>query len=481
MIPSDFIKQLQSIVGTEYALHALEDLLVFEYDGSIDRGLPSAVVFPRTTEEVAAVVRLARLAGIPLVPRGAGTGLSGGAIPMAQGLVIALTRMKHILEIDSADRLAVVEPGVINLDISKAASPYGLFYAPDPSSQKVCSIGGNVAENSGGPHCLAYGVTTNHVLALEVVLPDGEVVWLGDRTGEAPGYDLRGVFIGSEGTLGIATKIVVRLLPKPEATCTMLAIYDRLDDASATVSGVIDRGLIPAAVEMMDRTTIQAVEAAFHADYPADAGAVLLIELDGLRETVAEQTQTVVSLCQAGGAREVRIAESEAERERLWAGRKGALGAFGRLAPNYYLLDGVVPRSKLPRVLRQATEAAERHGFLVANVFHAGDGNLHPCILFDERVPGASQRVLEAGEEIMRLCVDAGGALSGEHGIGIEKQEFMAWIFSEEDLAAMAALRPAFGADERFNPGKIFPGARSGCGDMSQALMERALALGAYI
>ncbi|MBI2886574.1 MAG: FAD-binding protein [Chloroflexi bacterium] len=477
----DLVACLQDIVGPEYVLHLPEDLLVFEYDGSIDRGLPAAVVLPRTTEEVAAVVRLAREAGQPLVPRGAGTGLSGGAIPLARGIIVALTRMREILEIDPENRLAVVEPGVVNLDISRAAAAHGLFYAPDPSSQRACTIGGNVAENSGGPHCLAYGVTTNHVLALEVVLPTGEVVWLGDRTGEAPGYDLRGVFIGSEGTLGIATRIVVRLLPRPEATRTMLAIYDRIEDAGATVSDIIGRGVIPAAVEMLDRLTIQAVEPAVHAGYPDDAGAVLLIEVEGLREQAAEQGETVVALCQAHGAREVRTAEAEEERERLWAGRKGALGALGRLAPNYYILDGVVPRSKLPQVLQQVTAVGEKYGFPIANVFHAGDGNLHPNILFDERAPGAIQRVLEAGAEIMRICVDAGGALSGEHGIGIEKQDFMAWVFSPEDLAAMARLRPAFGADDAFNPGKVFPGARAAAGEIPQAIAQRAVAMGAYI
>ena len=474
------VQQFQAIVGAEGVLYAPEDVLVFEYDGSIDKGMPAAVVFPRTTEEVSAVVKLARAAGLPIVPRGAGTGLSGGAIPLEPGVIVALTRMKRIVEVDPANRLAVVEPGVINLDITKAVTRHGLYYAPDPSSQKACSIGGNIAENSGGPHCLAYGSTTNHVLALEVVLPDGEIVWLGDRTGEAPGYDLRGVFIGSEGTLGIVTKMVLRLMTVPETIRTMLAIYDRLEGASGTVSDIIGHGIIPAAVEMMDRVTIQAVEAGLQAGYPPDAEAVLLIEVEGLSEAVAEQVGTIETICRQRGAREVRMAEAEADRERLWAGRKGALGTFGRLAPNWYVLDGVVPRTKLPAVLNEVARIGEKYGGLMANVFHAGDGNLHPCALYDEREPGATQRVLDASAEILRVCVDAGGALSGEHGIGLEKQEFMAWVFTPEDLAAMAKLRPAFGADEHFNPGKVFPGAREHT-DYSQAIAQRALAMGAYI
>lgn len=474
------VQQFQEIVGREGVIWAPEDIIVFEYDGSIDKGLPAAVVFPRTAGEVSRVVRLTRAAGLPIVPRGAGTGLSGGAIPLEPGVIIAMTRMKKILELDPVNRLAVVEPGVINLDISKAAAPHGLYYAPDPSSQKACSIGGNVAENSGGPHCLAYGSTTNHILALEVVLPEGEIVWLGDKTGEAPGYDLRGAFIGSEGTLGIATKIVVRLMSKPETVRTLLAIYDRMDDASGTVSDVIAAGIIPAAMEMLDRVTIRAVEAGLQAGYPEDAEAVLLIEVEGLEESVAQEVATILGVCRRRHAREVRSAESEEDRERLWVGRKGALGTFGRLAPNWYVLDGVVPRTRLPEVLDQVRRIGEKYGVLMANVFHAGDGNLHPCALYDEREPGATQRVLEASAEILRVCVDAGGALSGEHGIGLEKQDFMAWVFTPEDLAAMAKLRPAFGADEHFNPGKIFPGARKHT-DYSQSIAERALAMGAYI
>jgi glycolate oxidase len=383
--------------------------------------------------------------------------------------------MRHILELDPIDRIAVCEPGVVNLDLSKAAEPHGLYYAPDPSSQRACTLGGNVAENAGGPHCLARGVTTNHVLGLEVVLPDGSITWLGGRSRETPGYDLRGIFVGSEGTLGIVTKIVVRLLPVPESTRTLLAIFDEVDQASEAVSAIIARGIVPSALEMMDREIIRAVEPALHVGYPLDAGAVLLIEVDGLREATAEQAAACRDVCLAIGAREVREAEDAAARERLWAGRKGSISALGRLAPNYYVLDGVVPRTKLPVVLRQVYDVCERNGFPVANVFHAGDGNLHPNVLFDERVPGATARVLEVGAEIMRLCVDAGGSITGEHGIGYEKRSFMEWIFSEDDIAAMAKVRAAFGATEQYNPCKVFPTGR-GCGEVTQAQVERVMA-----
>ncbi len=462
-------------MGRDGVLWRPEEVIAFEYDGTIEKAQPQAVAFPTTAQQVAEVVRIALDAELPVVPRGAGTGLSGGAVAALGGVVVALTRMKRILEIDPVDRLAVVEPGVVNLELSKAAAPHGLYYAPDPSSQRVCTLGGNVAENAGGPHCLAYGVTTNHVLGLEVVLPDGDIAWLGGRARETSGYDLRGLFVGSEGTLGIATKIIVRLLPNPEATRTLLAIFDEVDQASEAVSAIIGRGIVPSALEMMDREIIRAVEPALHVGYPMDAGAVLLIEVDGLHETVAEQAAAVGEVCLEQGAREVREAEEAAERERLWAGRKGSISALGRLAPNYYVLDGVVPRTKLVQVLRQIYETCERHGFPVANVFHAGDGNLHPNILFDERRPGETARVLEVGAEIMRLCVDAGGSISGEHGVGMEKRSFMEWIFSEADMAAMAKVKAAFGANELYNPCKLFP-AGKGCGEVTQAKIEHVMA-----
>jgi glycolate oxidase len=469
------IRRLERAVGRDGVLWRPEEVIAFEYDGTIEKAQPQAVAFPTTAQQVAEVVRIALDAELPVVPRGAGTGLSGGAVAALGGVVVALTRMKRILEIDPVDRLAVVEPGVVNLELSKAAAPHGLYYAPDPSSQRVCTLGGNVAENAGGPHCLAYGVTTNHVLGLEVVLPDGDIVWLGGRARETPGYDLRGLFVGSEGTLGIATKIIVRLLPNPEATRTLLAIFDEVDQASEAVSAIIGRGIVPSALEMMDREIIRAVEPALHVGYPMDAGAVLLIEVDGLRETVTEQAAAVGEICLEQGAREVREAEEAAERERLWAGRKGSISALGRLAPNYYVLDGVVPRTKLVQVLRQIYETCERHGFPVANVFHAGDGNLHPNLLFDERRPGETARVLEVGAEIMRLCVDAGGSISGEHGVGMEKRSFMEWIFSEADLAAMAKVKAAFGASDLYNPCKILPTGK-GCGEVTQAKIEHVMA-----
>ncbi len=457
MAQGKLVRDLQAAVGRRWVVHAPEDLIVYEYDATIERGLPAAVVLPNSAQQVASVVRIARRHGAPVTARGAGTGVSGGAVPSAGGVVIATARMNRILEVDPENRIAVVEPGVINLDISKAAAPHGLYYAPDPSSQKACTIGGNVAENAGGPHCLCYGVTTNHVLGLEVVTADGVLHWLGGRTADPPGYDLTGVVVGSEGTLAVVTKVVVRLLHRPESTITLLAIFDEVDQASEVVSAIIGQGIVPAALEMMDKATMEAVEAAIHAGYPPDAGAVLLIEVEGLEEEARQQAEAVRGVCRELGARELSIGFAAEERERLWAGRKGALGALGRLAPAYYILDGVVPRTRLPAVLRGVYEACDRFGFRVANVFHAGDGNLHPNIMFDEAVPGATERVLELGKEIMRLCVDAGGTITGEHGVGYEKREFMTWIFSPDDLAVMAGLKIAFGAGESLNPGKIFP------------------------
>ncbi len=477
-LPRTVIRDLQRAVGREHVLWRPEEIVAFEYDATIERFAPQAVVFPGSADEVSAVVRVARAHRLPVIPRGAGTGLSGGAVAAVGGVVVALTRLNRILEIDARNRIAVVEPGVVNLDLSKAAAPYGLTYAPDPSSQRACTIGGNVAENAGGPHCLAYGATTNHVLGLEIVLADGTITWTGGKTRLATGYDLTGVLVGSEGTLAIVTKAVVRLMPLPESVRTLLAIFDEVDHASNAVSAIIAHGIVPAALEMLDREIIKAVEPALHVGYPMDAGAVLLIEVEGLREATRAQADEVRILCLEQGAREVRLAEDPEDRERLWAGRKGAIGALGRLAPNYYVLDGVVPRTKLPDVLRGVYTVCERAGFPVANVFHAGDGNLHPNVLFDARVPGATERVLEIGAEIMRLCVEAGGSITGEHGVGLEKRDFMSWIFSEDDLEAMTRVKRAFvpaGAAD-FNPCKAFPTTK-GCGELTSRHIERMRAL----
>ena len=477
----DLIRALEAAVGAKYVLWRPEDLAVYAFDGTIEKSTPHAVVLPDGAEEVAKVVRACNALGVPVTPRGAGTGLSGGSVPAKRGVVIATGRMRRVLEIDKANRLAVVEPGVANLDLSKVAAPYGLFYAPDPSSQQACTIGGNVAENAGGPHCLALGVTQNHVLGLEVVTADGEITWLGGKVADSFGYDLRGAFIGSEGTLGITTKIVVRLVPLPASVVTLLAVFDTVQQASETVSTIISAGMIPAAMEMMDRLTLQAAEAGMHCGYPPDAGAVLLVELDGLPEVIDSQAVRVRAECLERGAVEVRLASTQRERELLWKGRKGAIPSLGRLAPNYYILDGVVPRSKLVAVMETVSEVSERYGIPIANVFHAGDGNLHPLVLFDERVPGATARVLEAGGEIMRACVEAGGALSGEHGIGAEKRMFMPWLYNETDIENMERLRLVFGNSGQFNPCKLLP-TGTGCGEMAhQATAIRAAGPDAYV
>ena len=451
------IKELEGIVGRDNVIYHPEDLLVYEYDGSIDKAIPQSVVFPASTDEVSRVVAMAHREGIYVVGRGSGTGLSGGAIASLGGIQMVLTRMRHILEVDAFNHLAVVEPGVVNLDLDNHVHKYGMRYAPDPSSQKACSLGGNIAENAGGPHCLAYGVTTNHVLGMEVVLEDGSVTWLGGKTQEVPGYDLRGVFVGSEGTFGIATKIVVRLLPLPEAVKTLLGVFPDVDSACTAVSAVIGQGIVPAALEMIDALTIKAVQKVTSAGFPDDAGAVLLIEVEGLKEDVEEIGGEAEAALWETGAIEVRTAGEARERERLWMARKGALGALGSLAPNYYLVDGVVPRARLTEVLRRVGDVSQKYGLPIANVFHAGDGNLHPCILFDERNPGEIERVMEAGGEILRVCVEAGGTLTGEHGVGLEKKAYMPLIFTQQDMDAMIRVRNAFSPSTLFNPGKIFP------------------------
>lgn len=468
----ELVSALQKVTGRENVLWRHEDLLVYEFDGTVETQMPHAVAFPADTEETAGLVRVCNRFGVPVTPRGAGTGLSGGAVPTRRGVVIATTRMREIHELDPVNQIAVVGPGLPNIQLSEAAAEHGLFYAPDPSSQKACTIGGNVAENAGGPHCLALGVTQNHVLGLEVVTAAGEVAWLGGRVAETPGYDLRGAFTGSEGTLGIATRVVVRLLPLPASVVTLLAIFDSVEQASDTVSAIIGAGMVPAALEMMDRLTIQAAEAGLKCGYPSGAGAILLIEVDGIAEVADDQAERARAACFARGAIEVRVAHDPAERAALWRGRKHAIGALGHIAPNYYILDGVVPRSRLVEVMARVGAIGAEHGLAIANVFHAGDGNLHPCILFDSREAGATERVLTAGAAIMRACVDAGGALTGEHGVGYEKQRYMSWLYSEADLENMGRLRGIFGNTGNFNPCKVLPSG-AGCGEM--ALQEAAL------
>jgi glycolate oxidase len=441
------------------------ELGLYGRDASVLAGEAAVVCFPVTTDEVAAAVRVARGHGRPFVARGSGTGLAGGAVPVEGAVVIVTTKMDRILEVDSAERVAWVQPGVVNLDLTRALTPHGLHFAPDPSSQQACTIGGNVANNSGGPHCLAYGVTSAHVLALEIVLPDGSVCLLGGLDAEPAGLDLRGVFVGSEGTLGIATRIAVRLTPDPPAVATLLLDFATVDDAAETVSGIIAGGLLPAALEMMDRRITQAAEEFVHAGYPTDAAAVLLVELDGLPAGVAAGVEQVRAVGLAHGARTVRVAADDAERALLWKGRKSAFGAVARLAPNYYLHDTVVPRTRLCEVLAQVYAIAERHDLGVMNVFHAGDGNLHPLLLFDAREPGVMERVHAAGEEIVQVSLDAGGVLSGEHGIGLEKRDLMPLLFGPDDLDAQARLREAFDPEGVANPTKILP-AGSRCGDL---------------
>jgi glycolate oxidase subunit GlcD len=426
------------------------------------------VCFPRSTEEVAHAVQVAARHGRSIVARGSGTGLAGGATPVDDPLVIVTTQMNRVLEIDARVRVAWVEPGVLNLDLSLAAAPHGLYYAPDPSSQQACTIGGNVATNAGGPHCLAAGVTSAHVLALDVVLADGSVARLGGLEPDVPGYDLRGCFVGSEGTMGIATRIAVRLQPSPPCVRTVLIGFGTIDAAAATVSAVIAAGIVPSALEMMDARITRAVEDFVGAGYPRDAEAVLLVELDGLPAGVQAEVAMVDAVAREHGARSVRVAVDEEERALLWKGRKSAFGAIARIAPDYYLHDAVVPRTRLVEVLRRVYEIAAVHDLIVMNVFHAGDGNLHPLLVFDAREPGIWARVHAAGEQIVRACVDAGGVLSGEHGIGLEKRELMPLVFTPDDLDAQARLRDAFDPSGRANPRKVLPrGSR--CGEAMRA------------
>jgi len=465
-------RELKKILGPSAVLTLPEDVLLYEYDGSVEKGRPNAVVFPSTTNEVSSIVKLAAHHNVPIVGRGAGTGLSGGALASSGGLMIVFTRMNRILELDFENRRAVVQPGVVNLDLTRAVEHAGLYFAPDPSSQKSCTIGGNVAENAGGPHTLAYGVTTNHVTALELVLTDGQIVRLGTQQGDPSLYDLTALLVGSEGTLALVTEITVKLSRKPEAVKTLLAIFDTIDDASETVADITARGITPAACEMLDGWTLRTVEDYIHAGFPLDSAAVLLIEVEGLTEAVTSQAASIDEICRAHNAREVRVARDEKERDLLWKGRKNAFGALGRVAAGIYVLDGVIPRSKLPQTLRRIQAIGEQYGFRIGNIFHAGDGNLHPIVLYDPHDIEQFKRAMQASAEIIRYCVEVGGSLSGEHGIGMEKSELMPLLFSDADFALMRRVHDAFNPHCSLNPGKVFP-LTKGCGETrirSQAL-----------
>ena len=464
-IDSRLLHDLQSVLGRDAVLYRPEDLLLYEYDGSVETGRPTCVAFPRTAEHVVGIVRLAKRHGVPLVGRGAGTGLSGGAIARRGGIVTSFARMNRILEVDAANQRARVQPGLVNADLSLAVAHLGLHFAPDPSSQKACTIGGNVSENSGGPHTLAYGVTTNHVLALEVVLPDGELIHLGAAALDAAGYDLTGLFVGSEGTFGLVTEITVKLTRLPEATKTLLAVYDSVDDATKTVVEITARGITPAACEMMDGWTIRAVEEYVHAGFPLDCAAVLLIEVDGLAEAAEYEAAEVADVCSRHRSRAVRVARDARERDLLWKGRKNAFGAVGRLSPTYYTQDGVIPRTKLPATLRRVNEIGHKYGFAIGNIFHAGDGNLHPIILFDARDKREFANAVAASDEIIQFCIDVGGSITGEHGVGMEKDRLMPLLFSEADLDLMRRVRDVFNPDGLLNPAKVLPGGK-GCGEI---------------
>ena len=458
-------RELARITSPDRVLFRPEDLMLYEYDALSSRRPPEAVVFPTTTEEVVRIMKLAADRRLPVIARGAGTGLSGGAVSTAGGLVVSLARMKKIVEIDIENERARVQPGVVNLDLSLAVADQGYYFVPDPSSQKACTIGGNVAENSGGPHTLCYGVTTNHVLGLEVVLADGSVLHTGAKFWDRPGYDLTGLMVGSEGTLGIVTEATVRLVRLPEAAKTLLAIYDCVGDATRTVAALTARGITPAACEMMDGFTLRAIEEATHAGYPLDSAAVLLLEVEGLREEVEEAEGALEAVALENHAREVRRARSAEERALLWQGRKNAFGAMGRLSPNSYVQDGVIPRTRLPEMLDYIAEVERRFGHRIGNVFHAGDGNLHPLIMFDARDPQQCRRVAEAAQAIMQRCADLGGSITGEHGVGIEKNELMPLIFSEDDVAMMRSVKEVFNPQGLLNPGKLLPSGKM-CGEL---------------
>ena len=465
MAPRSLARELERICGRANVLTDAHQLRTYESDALLHYSrVPDVVVLPATGEEVRAVVGACARAGAPWVARGSGTGLSGGALPVAGGVVIALSRLRRIVEVDVANERIVVEPGVTNVEVSKAVSPTH-FFPPDPSSQIVCTVGGNVAENSGGAHCFKYGFTTNYVTGLEVVLPDGDVVELGGKELDRPGYDLVGAFVGSEGTLGVATRITLRVVPVPEATRTLVAYFDAMEAAGRAVSDIVSAGLVPAAIEMMDALSIRAAEAATHAGYPLDAGAALIVELDGPRAECDARFDDVVAICERNGARGIRVAADETERQSIWKARKAAFAAMGRISPSYYVQDSVIPRTRLPAVLRRIDDLAAASGFAVANVFHAGDGNLHPLVAYDARRPGEAERAEELAARIVLACVEEGGSITGEHGVGVDKKRFMPRMFNDDDLAAFQKLRCAFDPAQLANPGKVMPTPRL-CGEV---------------
>jgi glycolate oxidase len=466
--------EFRAVVGERGLISSAEELHTYECDGLTNfRVMPQAVLLPATTDQVQGIVRVCYRERIPFVARGSGTGLSGGALPVVNGIVISLARMNRILEVDFENARVVVEPGVINLDVTGRVAPQQFFYAPDPSSQSVCSIGGNVAENSGGAHCLKYGFTTTHVLGLEVVLPDGSLVFLGGKTWDTPGYDLTGVFVGSEGTLGIATKVILRIVKRPECIRTLLAAFPSTNDAGAAVSDIIAAGMLPAAIEMMDHLAIQAAEAAVHANYP-DCGGLLLVELDGPTAEVQELMEEVDAISRKNGAWEIRVAQTEEERAVVWKGRKAAFAAMGRISPNYIVQDGVIPRTALPRVMDEIARLSKEVGLRVANVFHAGDGNLHPLVLYDRRIAGQEAAAEALAIRILELCLEAGGSITGEHGVGEEKKRMMPKMFSEPDLDTMQRVRCAFDPCRLANPTKVFPTPRL-CGEKPGEYRPHAL------
>lgn len=467
----EIVDALAAVVGKQNIISEAERLLVYECDAyTLERGLPNVVVLPQTTEEVSQIAKICARGQVPIIPRGAGTSLSGSVLAVTGGVMVGLSRMNKILEIDCRNRRALVEAGCVNAWITQAVKARGLLFAPDPSSQSACTIGGNVAMNSGGPHTLKLGVTTNHVLGFEMVLPDGEVIWLGARLDggeEVRGYDLRGGAIGCEGMFGLVTRVLVKLIKAPQAWKTLLGVFESVEDASQTVSDIIAAGIVPAAVEMMDRPITQAVEAAYHFGFPLDAGAVLIVELDGLAAGLPRQSERVIEICRRNRAREVRLARTEQERMDLWKCRKRAFGAIGRLSPNFLTQDGVVPRSKLPEIMRFIGVTSQKYGLRIPNVLHAGDGNIHPLVLYDEREPAQVRKAVAAGNEILEKCIELGGSVTGEHGIGVEKIDFMERQFSKETLDAMRALRRVFDPETRCNPHKMFPGSKR-CSDFAQ-------------